>query len=48
MLLNKGFKIATSERIIPYNLMDNETIKKPNSKKQTEKVEALTIEEEQN
>ena len=47
MLLNKGFKIATSERIIPYNLMDNETIKKPKSKKQTEKVEALTIEEEQ-
>lgn len=47
MLLNKGFKIATSERIIPYNFMDNEAIKKPKSKKQTEKVEALTIEEEQ-
>ena len=31
MLLNTGFKIATSERIIPYNLMDNETIKKPKS-----------------
>lgn len=47
ILLNKGFKIATSERIIPYNLMENETIKKPKSKKQTEKVKALTIEEEQ-
>lgn len=46
MFLNKGFKIATSERIIQCNLMDNETIKKPKSKKETEKVEALTIEEE--
>lgn len=47
MFLNKGFKIAISERIITYNLMDNESIKKPKSKKETEKVEALTIEEEQ-
>ena len=45
-LINKGFKIATSDRIIQYNLMDNESIKKPKAKNQTEKVEALTIEEE--
>lgn len=46
MFLNKGFKIATSERIIQYNLMDNESIKKPKAKKETKKVEALTIDEE--
>lgn len=45
--LNKGFKIAISERIIQYNIMENETIKKPKSKKETIKVEALTIAEEQ-
>lgn len=44
--LNKGFKIAISERIIQYNVMDNESIQKPKSKKQTDKVEALTLEEE--
>lgn len=44
--LNKGFKIAISERIIQYNVMDNESIQKPKSKKQNDKVEALTIEEE--
>ena len=44
--LNKGFKIAISERIIQYNIMENEMIKKPKSKKETIKVEALTIEEE--
>ncbi len=46
MFLNKGFKIAFSERIINYNLMDNESIKKPKSKKELEKVEALTVDEE--
>lgn len=45
-LLNKGFKIALSERIIQYNIMENESIKKPKSKKETIKVKALTIEEE--
>ena len=44
--LNKGFKIAISERIIQYNIMENESIQKPKSKKQNDKVEALTIEEE--
>ena len=44
--LNKGFKIAISERIIQYNVMDNESIQKPKSKRQTDKVEALTLEEE--
>lgn len=46
MILNKGFKIATSERIIQYNIMDNESIQKPKAKKENEKVEALTVEEE--
>lgn len=45
-LLYKGFKIAVSERILVYNIMDNEIIKKPKSKKENQKVEALTIEEE--
>lgn len=44
--LNKGFKIAISERIIHYNIMENESIQKPKSKKVNDKVEALTIEEE--
>ncbi len=46
MVLNKGFKIATSERIIQYNIMDNESIQKPKSIKENKKVEALTIEEQ--
>ena len=46
MILNKGFKIAISERIIQYNIMDNESIQKPKSKKENKKVEALTIEEQ--
>lgn len=46
MILNKGFKIATSERIIQYNLMDNESIQKPKSKKDLDKVEALSVDEE--
>lgn len=44
--LNKGFKIAISERIIQYNIMENESIQKPKSKKPNDKVEALTPEEE--
>lgn len=46
MILSKGFKIAISERIISYNVMDNENIQKPKSKKADKKVEALTIEEQ--
>ena len=46
MLLNKGFKIAFSERIIPFNPMENESIKKPKAKVETQKVEALTIDEQ--
>ena len=45
-LLNKGFKIAFSERIIPYTPMDNESIKKTKAKLETSKVETLTIEEQ--
>lgn len=46
ILINKGFKIATSDRIIQYNIMDNESIKKPKSKKENKKVEALTVDEQ--
>lgn len=45
-LLKKGFKIAFSERIIQFNLMDNETLKKPKTKKEYKKVEALSVEEQ--
>lgn len=48
MFLGKGFKIAFSERIISLNPMDNESIKKPKSKVETQKVEALTIEDQKN
>lgn len=46
MFLNKGFKIAFSERITSFNIMDNETLKKPKSRKDSQKVEALSIEEQ--
>lgn len=46
-LLYKGFQIATSERIVLYNVMDNENLKKPKSLKETIPVEALTVIEEQ-
>lgn len=45
-MLKRGFKIAFSERIILFNLMDNETLKKPKAKKELSKVEALSIEEQ--
>lgn len=45
-LLYKGFKIASLERIISYNIMDNDSIEKPKSLKETVPVEALTIDEE--
>ncbi len=44
--LKLGFKIASSERIIAFNLMDNQSIKKPKAKQETKAVEALTIDEE--
>lgn len=46
ILLQKTFKIAYSRRIIPFNIMLDETLTKPISKKETEKVEALTVDEE--
>ena len=47
-LLFKGFRIAASpsNRLIPYNIMDDEILKKPISEKITEKVKPLTVEEE--
>lgn len=48
-LLFKGFRIAASPsiRLIPYNLMDDENLKKPVSVKITEKVKPLTVTEEE-
>lgn len=45
-LLRKGFKIAMSERITTYNILDNINLQKPKSKKVDKTVEALTLEEE--
>ncbi len=45
-LLNKTFKIAISRRKIIFNPMDDESLKKPISSKETKKVEALTKSEE--
>ena len=46
-LLNKGFKLAYSRRKIPFNIMEDELLTKPFSKKEKKKVEALTIQEEE-
>lgn len=45
-LLNKTFKIAISRRKIIFNPMDDESLKKPISLKETRKVEALKVNEE--
>ena len=45
-LINKTFKIAVSRRKIIFNPMDDETLTKPISSKETVSVEALTIKEE--
>lgn len=47
-LLFKGFRIAASpsKKLIPYNIMDDEDLKKPVSEKITEKIKPLTVEEE--
>lgn len=44
-LLKKGFKIAYSRRKITYNIMENETLIKPISTKETQSIEALNEEE---
>lgn len=48
-ILFKGFRIASSpsNRLIPFNIMDDENLKKPISVQTTEKVKPLTIEEEE-
>ncbi len=46
-LLDKGFKIAYSRRKILYNIMEDDTLTKPISKKVSKPVEALTVKEEQ-
>lgn len=45
-LLKKGFKIAYSRRKILYNIMEDETLTKPISKKATLKVKSLSVSEE--
>lgn len=47
-LLFKGFRIASSpsNRLIPYNIMDDENLRRPISSKPTEKVKPLTVAEE--
>ncbi len=45
-LMNKTFKLAVSRRKIIFNPMDDETLLKPISLKETRKIEALTIKEE--
>lgn len=45
-LLYKTFKIAFSRRIIPYNIMEDETLTKPISIKQKRVSKALTIQEQ--
>ena len=45
-MITKAFKLAQSKRIIQYNPMEDEEIKKPKSEKQNKPVEALTIDEQ--
>lgn len=45
--INKTFQIAVSRRKIPYNIMLDETLTKPISKRPEQKVEALTVAEEE-
>ena len=44
-LIRKAFKIALSDRIIPFDPMENESISKPKSNIADKQVEALTLEE---
>lgn len=46
-LLYKTFSIAVSRRKITFNPMNDESLNKPISKKETKKVEALTVQEEE-
>lgn len=43
--INKTFKIAVSDRIIPFNPMENESITKPKSDIPNKEIEALTLQE---
>lgn len=45
-LLKKGFRLATQDRIIQYNIIENDSIIKPKAKKETLPVEALTLDQE--
>lgn len=45
--IEKTFQIATARRMIPFNIMQDENLKKPISEKPNKKVDSLTIEEEE-
>lgn len=45
-LINKVFKIAISDRLIQFNPMENEKIRRPKSKKEDKEIKALTVEEQ--
>lgn len=47
-LISKTFQIATVRRKIPFNIMLDETLRKPISERPEQKIEALTIDEENN
>ncbi len=46
ILINKTFRIAYSRRKIPFNIMLDETLTKPLSKKEDKKIESLSVDEE--
>ena len=46
ILINKTFQIATARRKIPFNIMLDETLRKPISERPEQKIEALTVAEE--
>ena len=45
-LISKTFQIATARRKIPFNIMLDETLRKPISERPEQKIEALTVNEE--
>lgn len=46
LLINKTFQIATARRKITFNIMLDETLRKPISERAEQKIEALTVTEE--
>lgn len=46
ILINKTFQVATARRKIVFNIMLDETLRKPISERPEQKIESLTVEEE--